>query len=163
MNEYRKNVATTVVDGKIFCCGGSDGRKKLDSAECYDPSSDIWTLICKMPEAVRGHGAVTMDKNLVVIGGWIEGDCLDDMWILDSWDENAEWIEKPKMTFPRGEFSIAKIDGKIFVCGGKSREDVIDSVEIFDGEVWRSGPKLTTPRYRSTSIVIPADFAKCLK
>ena len=163
MNECRSGAAATVIDGKIFCCGGDDGRKKLDSAECYDPSSDIWTLIRKMPEAVKGHGVVGMDKNLVVVGGWIEGDCLDNVWMLDTSDENAEWIKKPNMSLPRGDFSIAKMDNKIFVCGGKPREGITDSVEIFDGEMWRNGPNLITPRRRSASIVIPAAFIKCLK
>ena len=64
------------------------------------------------------------------------------------------------MPAPREYFGLAKIDGKVFVCGGWGASG---SVEIFDGEVWRDGPKMPTSRAYAPAVVIPTEFAKSLK
>ena len=154
MNRCRSAAAATVVNGKIFCSG-------YYSVECYDPSSDVWTLICNMPQKIMGHSAVGIDGNFIVIGGWnFTNSYLNSVWALDTMDKNAKWIEKPPMSIPRASFTIAKIDNKIFVCGG---EGGWDEVEIFDGKVWRNGPKLPTPRGRAAAVVVPMEFARSLK
>ena len=38
----------TVIDGKVYTCGGSNGSQDLMSAECYDPSTDQWTALPDM-------------------------------------------------------------------------------------------------------------------
>ena len=121
MNECRGLPAAAVVHGKIFCCGGGIGENTLKSAECYDPSSDVWTFISDMPGSNAGCGAVEMDGYLIVIGGKTgkEKEFLNSVWVLDTTDKNAKWIEKePCMSLARCQFSIAKIYDKIFVCGG---------------------------------------------
>ena len=163
MNKCRSRAAAAVVNGKIFCCGGYNGMNLLNSAECYDPSSDTWVLIRHMPEHVKGHGTVEIDRNLVVIGGSTGREPLGAVWVLDTSDKNAEWVEKPWLPVPRCNFSIAKIDGKIFVCGGDSEEGKVDTVEIFDGQGWTIGPKLITPLYSAAAVVVPIDYAKYLE
>ena len=36
-------------------------------------------------------------------------------------------------------------------------------MEIFDGKVWRNGPKMPTPRYSAAAVVIPMEFSRHLK
>ena len=170
MNECRNLAAVAVVNTRIFCCGGRNGNKYLKSAECYDLSSNVWTLISDMPGPNAACGVVVMDTHLIVIGGMPNKESdLNSVWVLDTTNKNAKWIEKePSMPRPLCQFSTAKIDNKIFVCGGfyTNKEELknysIDDVEIFDGEVWRSGPKLTTPRDCTMSAVIPMQFAQYL-
>ena len=113
-----------------------------------------------MPEAIKANAATVIDENLVVMGGWIEGECLNNVWVLDTTDKNAEWIEKPKMLLPRGDFSIAKIGGRVLVCRGYSERMPMDDVEIFDGKDWKSGPKLITSTRQASAITIPMDLVK---
>ena len=164
MNECRQLAAAAVVHGKIFCCGGSAGGGKfLKSAECYDPSSNVWTLISDMPKPNAACGVVTMDGYLIVIGGKISNgkDFLSSVWVLDAPDNSAKWIERePCLSRPLCHFSIAKIDDKIFVCGGWNADD---SVEIFDGEVWKNGPKMPTYRKYATAVAVPIELARVLK
>ena len=165
MNEYRSLPAAAVVHGKIFCCGGSNGCNFLKSAECYDPSSDIWTLISDMPGPNGACGIVVMDAHLIVIGGKtnVDKDFLDSVWALDATDKNMKWIEQqPSMPLALCHYSIAKIDGKIFVCGGADMDCAGYEVEIFDGDVWRNGPALPSSRVRAPAVVIPMEFAKKL-
>ena len=163
MNECRKNAAAAVVNGKIYCCGGYNGKKHLNSVEYYDPPSDLWTRICDMPGACSALCAAVMDRTLIVIGGLNDNEGLNSVWTLDTVDESAEWIESSFMSDSRSYFSSAKIDGQIFVCGGASGPWVISDVKIFDGEDWRNGPKLAAPLKCSAAIVIPIDFATSLK
>ena len=165
MNECRGLAAAAVVHGKIFCCGGGVGGTFLKSAECYDHSSDVWTLISDMPGPNGGCGIVKMDAHLIVIGGKInrDKDYLNSVWILDTTDKNAKWMEKqPFPPRPRCEFSIAKIDDKIFVCGGADMDCAGYEVEIFDGEVWRNAPALPSSRECAPAVVIPMEFARSL-
>ena len=154
MNQCRDNAATAVVNEKIFCAGGF----KLDSVECYDSSSDVWTLVCNMPQCMSGHRAVEIDGSFIIVGGHNS-----KVWALDTMDNNAQWIEKPSMSIPRCAFSIAKIDDKIFVCGGNSNGKAMGLVEIFDGEVWINGPEMPVTRYLASAVVIPTEFAKDFK
>ena len=157
MNECRYKVAAAVVNGKIFCCGGWN-KSHLDSVECYDPSSDVWTFISNMPRNIEGHGAVEIDGHFIImggIGGW------KNVWALDAMDKNAKWIKKPPMSRTRMWFSIAKIEDKIFVCGGTGA-DAGYNVRIFDGEVWRNGPNMPISRHWTPAVVIPMEFARYL-
>ncbi|PZR34388.1 MAG: hypothetical protein DI538_16700, partial [Azospira oryzae] len=95
-----------------------------------------------MPRPNAAFGAVSIDDILIVMGGLNEEEALDDVWMLDTTKESAEWIEKQKMPQPRFNFGITKVDGKIFICGGQSLSVAMRSVDIFDGEVWRDGSKL---------------------
>ena len=156
MNTGRSSAAAAVVNGKIFCSGGL----LVDSLECYDPSSDVWTRICKLSQDIWRHGAVEINGNFIVIGE-------NYTWALDTTDTKAKWIEKPSMSIPREDFSIAKIHHKIFVCGGsatgKTAVTSINTVEIFDGEVWRDGPMIPTDRHSFPAVAIPMSFTSSLK
>ena len=172
MNECRNFAAAAVANGKIFCCGGYNGYNFLRSAEYYDPSYDVWTFISDIPGPNGACGIVEMDAHLIVIGGKARryNDFLNSVWVLDTADKKGEWIEKePRLSRPLCQFSIAKIDDKIFVCGGiyisqeDSKTKCTNDVEIFDGEVWRNGPKMLACRHDAAAIGIPMEFARELE
>ena len=101
MNQCQANAAAAVVNGKIFCSGGYMNS----SVECYDPSSDVWTLICNMPQKIVGHGAVEIDGNLIIMGGYSGGYTREDdeRKTLDSVEicDGEVWRNGPKMPTDR--------------------------------------------------------------
>ena len=159
MIESRSGAAATVVSGKIFCCGGVS----RNSAECYDPSSDVWTLICNMPRISAGCSAAAIGKKLILIGGHTGQKDLNNILMLDTTNSRAKWIEKSPMSRRRSYFSTVQIDNKIFVCGGDSEDETIDDVEMFDGEVWNNFTKLRTPVWNAPAVVVPTVFVKYLE
>ena len=163
MNEYRGNAPVAVINGKIFCCGGWDDSNYLNSAEFYDPASDLWTFLPTLPNPNVGLGAVSVDDNLIIMGGHYGKKRFDDVWMLDTTNTNAGWIEKQKMPQPRHHFSIAKIEDKIFACGGASNGWGIRYAVIFDGETWNSGPMMKVSNRLAATTVIPINFAKHLE
>ena len=38
-------VSTAAADGRIYACGGFDGRTRLNTAECYDVTKNQWRYI----------------------------------------------------------------------------------------------------------------------
>ena len=189
MNKCRSNAAAAVVNGTIFISGGSDATDCLTSVECYDASSDVWTIISNTPKYISGHRAVEVDGNLIIMGGYgvVKNNeqrsatrmqwygigwapepppkesvkYSQSVWELDTRDKDGEWIIKPFMSIPRYDFSIAKVDDKVFICGGWNKE-CLDDVQILDGGVWKSGPKMPTTRQYAPAVVVPAEFARSL-
>ncbi|WP_299005743.1 kelch repeat-containing protein [uncultured Shewanella sp.] len=70
-------LAATVLNGKIFVTGGeafgSNGHWKtgrvFQQVWVYDPDRDLWERERDMPEARHGHGSVTINDSIYVIGG----------------------------------------------------------------------------------------------
>jgi N-acetylneuraminic acid mutarotase len=70
-------IAATVLNGKIVVTGGEafgpNGNWKTGRASqqvwCYDPIRDSWKREGDMPEARHGHGSVTIDDAMYIIGG----------------------------------------------------------------------------------------------
>jgi len=51
---------STVLDGKIFIAGGLIDSKPSRIIECYDPTSNTWTLVKSMKHARARHGCVSV-------------------------------------------------------------------------------------------------------
>ena len=48
MSVARGRFAATMLSGKLYACGGSNGTMELKSAECYDPSTEAWSQLPDM-------------------------------------------------------------------------------------------------------------------
>ena len=48
MNARRLQFGVAVVEGKLFVVGGRDGLKTLNTVECYDPLSRMWSAVTPM-------------------------------------------------------------------------------------------------------------------
>jgi hypothetical protein len=56
MNRRRGRVSATIVNNKIYVCGGSDGQKELNTGECFNlKSMDKWSVIKELSTPVA-HG-----------------------------------------------------------------------------------------------------------
>ncbi|WDE06652.1 hypothetical protein SG34_007025 [Thalassomonas viridans] len=70
-------LSAAVLNGKIIVTGGEafgpNGNwktgKAYSQAWSYDPATDAWTEISSMPSARHGHGAVSLNNKVYIIGG----------------------------------------------------------------------------------------------
>jgi N-acetylneuraminic acid mutarotase len=72
MQEGRSGYAAAVVDGKIYVCGGEVLVQPYfvrDTAEVFDPASNSWRFIAKLPGPLHGTGAVGYMGRMFVFGG----------------------------------------------------------------------------------------------
>jgi N-acetylneuraminic acid mutarotase len=131
-------VASTLKDSngieKLYVMGGigKDHTTILTSVEVYDLATKKWTLIAPMRTARFGHTASTLNGKLYVMGGY------DKNWnILNSvevYDPAAKtWAAAASMTTKRCFAAASTLHGNIYVMGGFDGNNVLSSVEVYDG------------------------------
>ena len=104
---------------------------------CYDSKTDKWTYKTPMIKS-REHGSCSVfEGKLVVSGGWnrvdIKGvyNCLSRLSSVEAYyaHEN-KWVRFPDMLGPRGDHDSVSMGNKMFVIGGRFRNncEVYDSI-----------------------------------
>lgn len=63
MHSKRLAVGVAVVNRLLYAIGGFDGINRLNSAECYHPENDEWTLISSMQTKRSGAGVFLLGVN----------------------------------------------------------------------------------------------------
>ncbi|CAF0777365.1 unnamed protein product [Rotaria sp. Silwood1] len=147
MTKRRGRVSATIVDGKIYVCGGSDGQKELNTAECFDlKSMNKWSMIKELSTPVA-HSAMCSDDNYVYLIGGMEGDkCKSDCYRYDPKDNS--WSTLASMNTERSETGIVYFNDKIYVFGGSTLSRCLSSCEILtlSTNEWNFGPTMKENR-----------------
>ncbi|XP_026872009.1 kelch-like protein 40b [Electrophorus electricus] len=121
-------------DNFIFVIGGKElkeGENSLDSVLVYNRQSFKWGESVPVPYAVYGHGTVSHNGLIYVIGG--KGDdkqCLKRACAYDT--KKEEWRELAPLKTARSLFGIAVHNNKIYVAAGVTDAGLTGSVEIYD-------------------------------
>lgn len=70
---------------KIFVFGGVGNvlSTSSNSAECYNPQSNSWSNIQKMPKQIIGHNSVSVDGIIYIIGGYSVDNYLNTLYAYD--------------------------------------------------------------------------------
>jgi N-acetylneuraminic acid mutarotase len=124
----RNHAAIGVVRGKIYLIGGRIGANNIagfvasntDVVEEYDPATDTWRALNRMPTPRSGHGWATYNNRIYVVGGegrdyHVEGVFRD----VEAFDPATnEWDKLPPLPTARHGVNVAAHDNKLFVVGG---------------------------------------------
>jgi N-acetylneuraminic acid mutarotase len=149
MSQRRSYIAAAKLDGRIYAAGGMVGEtgRPLDLLARYDPATDSWETLRRMPEAVRAGAAATVDGILYVTGGTTaEGNSA----AVYAYDPAAdEWQERAPMPEPRFNHDAVAFDGKLYVLGGFHQGEELRDVSVYDpaADEWSEGPELPTPNH----------------
>jgi N-acetylneuraminic acid mutarotase len=144
----RNHPAIGAVGGKIYLIGGRAGHNNVanmisspsDVVEEYDPATDRWNAMSKMPTARSGHGWATYQGRIYVAGGEIRDYHLDavfrDFEVFDP--ALNQWFRLPPMTIARHGVNVAVLGNRIHVIGGHLAFDGAGEHEMDTGvqEVW---------------------------
>lgn len=96
--------------------GGFNGQECMNSAECFDPNTNIWTNIPNMQARRSGVGCIAHNGLLYALGGF---NGLARMKSCERFDPAAQlWSSIRDMYTPRSNFGIAILDDMIFAIGG---------------------------------------------
>jgi serine/threonine protein kinase/N-acetylneuraminic acid mutarotase len=145
----REAAATTQADGTIWIFGGlgNDGGV-TGRHEGYDPAIDNWKGGDDLPVPVQHAMSVTWQGTPVVLGGWrAEGAnteiATDKVWRV----VNSRWVELPPLLQPRSGGAAAVVGDRLVVTGGAGANGrLLKTTEIFDGNTWKLGAEMPTPR-----------------
>jgi len=120
----RWNLATCVVDGKIYALGGErseggEGSWRLSAMEEYDPATNTWTVKTDIPNGRVASSSSVVSGKIFAIGGRGGSSNLSRVEEYDPVTDT--WATKADMPTPRWMLSTCVVDGKIYAVGGTPR------------------------------------------
>ena len=65
-----RRVARYLRSDHLYAVGGHDSTRDLSSVECYDPSTNVWSVVAPMSTARAGHGVAGLGGFLYAVGGY---------------------------------------------------------------------------------------------
>ncbi|KAG7488707.1 hypothetical protein MATL_G00037340 [Megalops atlanticus] len=149
-------------ENSIFVIGGKElkeGECTLDSVMVYDRQSFKWGESDPVPFTVYGHGTVSHNGLVYVIGG--KGDnkkCLNRMCVYDA--KKFEWRELAPMKMARSLFGVTVHNDKIYVAAGVTDTGLTNTVEVYDIGSNKWSDFLEFPQERSSVSLV--SIAGCL-
>ncbi|XP_072524679.1 kelch-like protein 40a [Salminus brasiliensis] len=118
----------------IFVVGGKElkeGERALDSVMIYDRQSFKWGESDPLPYTVYGHGTVSHNGLVYVLGGKSESKkCLRRVCVYNP--TKFEWKELAPMKTARSLFGVATHKNKIYVVTGVTDSGLTSSSEVYD-------------------------------
>ena len=124
----RNHHAIGAINGKIYTIGGRIGANNIgglvaantDVVEEYDPATDTWRALNRMPTPRSGHGWAVWQNRIYVVGGegrdyHMEGVYRD----VEVFDPAAnEWDKLPPLPTARHGVNVAAFNNRLYVVGG---------------------------------------------
>ncbi|XP_053121584.1 kelch-like protein 40 [Hemicordylus capensis] len=121
-------------ENSIFVVGGKElkeGEQTLDSVMCYDRLSFKWGEADPLPYEVYGHGVVSHNDLIYVIGGkGNDKKCLNTLIVYNP--KKFEWKELAPMKTARSLFGTTVHKDKIYVAAGVTDAGLTSSMEVYD-------------------------------
>ena len=120
MEVARSEHPGVVLDGEVVVLGGfievGIGRSGVtDTVEAYDPTTDSWRDLPRLPEPVNHGMAAVVAGRLVVMGGYsVAGEPVDSVWEL----VDGTWVDLPPLPAPVAAGAAVAVGDSIFLVGG---------------------------------------------
>jgi N-acetylneuraminic acid mutarotase len=144
----RQQLASAVVQGRVWALGGLTRNVATTKVEAYDPTIDTWTAEPPLPLALHHASAASFRGEPVVVGGWIphaanlSATVSDQAFAL----RGGSWVALPRLHHARAAGAAAVAGGKLVVVGGQANGTLVPQTDVFDGRGWRDAAPLPTPR-----------------
>ena len=152
--EIRKNWMVLVIIAIVVALGVSF----ISDAASSSNGKGSWTTKLSMPTARVGHGIISCNDKIYVIGGYNNSGFLDTVEAYDPISDH--WVTKTPMPYGRAEFGICAIGNEIYVIGGchilhgtpdsiyLGPKDKLNSVLVYDtqSDSWSFKTPMPTPR-----------------
>ena len=150
----RLQLATAVVNGKIYAIGGLNGGPQ-SAVEIYDPEKDTWIKKADIPTPRGGIAASAVDGKIYVFGGHrIAFEPLDTVQMYDP--EKDKWTRKKRMPLPIDRMTTSVVNGQIYLIGGWDfPDDVYATVFQYnpEGNTWTRKADMPTARGGHAAVV----------
>jgi Kelch motif len=142
----------------IYVSHGTTGGHETDNhadalpyLDAYDIATDTWQAISDTAPNPRDHCAGAMiDGRICVVGGR-NGDVIGwpSVTPTDCYNiQTGVWELEAPIPVPRAGMAYTQTcDGRLMIAGGEGSGVAFDTVEIFDGQTWKTLNPLTTTRH----------------
>ena len=157
MVSKRKRHQAVILNGKIFCIGGTNERSRtLDSVEVLNLSmgSLEWEEGEPMLNKRVSHGAVTINGSIYVVGGWNGQGVVKSVEMFNP--ERERWTVVSHHDGIRMKSGVAAMDGKIYVVGGCLQTlESCYRAEVFDPLTLQWKQLADSHHARASPILVP--------
>ncbi len=134
MPTEREHLAVAANGGKIFAIGGranGDESTTFGGAnEQYDPATDTWTTLARLPVGRSGLAGVAVEHSVVVIGGERGRSLYNNVNRFNI--ETGEWDTLSHLGTARHGLAAAYVDGTIYAIAGSTSPGDIENVDIVE-------------------------------
>jgi N-acetylneuraminic acid mutarotase len=157
MPTERGALAVTVLDGKLYAIGGSDGKANRAAVEVYDPARNLWASRPPLPTPRDHLAAATAAGKVYAIGGRVNGDYGRNLSVVEVYDPMADrWARVADLPTRRSGITASEVGGRIYVFGGESGEGTFRENEAYDPgrDTWRALAPMPTGRHGLGSAVV---------
>lgn len=138
---------TTAVSlgGKIYLPGGKvDSGKGINVLEVYDPRTNIWIELARLPISVYDSGVVTYEGKIYLFGGINEGKPIANVMRYDP--STDAWTLLTPMPDNRAHPGVLVLEDKLYAIGGYNENGPMNSTIIYspsleetDQYEWKKG------------------------
>jgi len=116
----RNHTATTLLDGRILVVGGENATDKLNTAEIFDPATNLWSDAPSMTIKRVGHTATRLnDGRVLVVGGCFSNlACTDTIEIYNPQTNSWTYLYDLALTSRKNHAASLLPDGTVLITGG---------------------------------------------
>jgi N-acetylneuraminic acid mutarotase len=124
----RNHEAIGAIGEKVYVIGGRIGNANVanmissatDVVEEYDPATDRWRAMAKMPTARSGEGWATYQGRIYVLGGELRDYHMDAIFRdMEAFDPAAnEWLRLQPMPTARHGVNVTVLGNRLHAIGG---------------------------------------------
>jgi N-acetylneuraminic acid mutarotase len=153
MPTNRARYGVAVLEGKIYCMGGTTSSGPANINEVYDPTTDSWSTKAPLPLSVTQMCANGVNGKIYVIGGYLPSEGAGIVPKISGSTQiyhpsNDSWsVADSQILTPVESYASTVIDNKIYVSGGESGIGYVTGLlQIYDTQTddWTYGPSLPT-------------------
>ncbi len=129
--------SVALTDGRVMVMGG-DTDSALGTAEIYDHTTGVWTLVAPMASQRRRHTATVLDDGRVLVtGGYTygpDGGATGVLTSVEIYDPMVDqWASAAPLSVPRQAHTATVLTGgRLLVAGGGTDTTITASAEMFD-------------------------------
>jgi serine/threonine-protein kinase PknK len=105
----------------LYAVGGRDlkASANLDALERYDPETDKWTTLARMPDRLGGLGAARIGGTIAALGGEDESKVFRTLLLYDIGGDR--WTSGEPMPTPRHGMGVVAVGNALYALGGSDR------------------------------------------
>ncbi len=103
--------------GNVYSVAGYNGSEDVSDAYVYSGSSQAWSAIAPLPQALEAAGGAFLNGKMYVVGGWdTNGDALNTLYAYDP--SSQTWSQQANLPEDVSGPAVATLNGQLYVVGG---------------------------------------------
>jgi len=176
--EMKRRHTCAVLNEFVYVIGGEESvyafrREERGSVHRFDTTKHEWERVASM--ATRwSHGCAVLNGEIYVVGGYAGSKTSSDPYLtfendltnsVEKYNPNTnQWTPLPPIRIARYECECVTANGKLYVIGGRTYNELLSSVEVYDPKegCWSAGQPLPSRFHNHSAVSLPFSYVNHL-